>query len=1140
MYSDEGNRLVSSSGIKGGLQSKSSRFDSADKKNTTSSSLLGLDRLAAEIRGDQNYERHKHNNYSSNGKYDCRKTTNHESRCSKDDNFERKRDHHQNKLQKNKRGRDHDHNYDRSYNSGGNYARHDERRRDDYRHSNDMKHRRDRHENRGKNKEYRRDHYIDNTNCHMKSHHQHNNNSNNFCNDHGYNYHCYDGNDSSNKKTTSFTKIELNKKEKKSRNSYNNKNEDYAFDREFYLSEEGTMTEAIDGSYSQYFFGSDDKMAEREEKMHQGTKSTKMGMKQSQMQRDQSAWEDNRLRVSGAGGYENLSMNTDEDETRVSLLVHHLKPPFLDGKQNYSTQLSMVPVIKDPGADMAQNCVRGSRLLREIRERKGRNKMRTRFWELGGSRMGDAIGIKKEITNDEKKEERNDLDDKVDYKGSSSFGSHIKNKKAGVVSEFSLSKTLNQQRKFLPIFSVRESLLQVIRDNQIIIVVGETGSGKTTQLTQYLHESGITKFGMIGCTQPRRVAAMSVARRVAEEMEVELGTTVGYAIRFEDLTSKDTLIKYMTDGVLLRESLKDGDLDQYSAIIMDEAHERSLSTDVLFGILRRVAAKRRDIKLIITSATMDANRFSDFFGGVPVFHIPGRTFKVEAFYARSACEDYVEAAVKQVLTIHLSHPPGDILVFMTGQEDIDATCEIIAERAAALENIKPLLLLPMYSQLPADLQAKIFDKPDNDVRKCIVSTNIAETSLTVDGIKYVIDCGYGKLKVYNSKVGMDALQITPISQANANQRMGRAGRTGTGTCFRLYTERQYVTELLPNQVPEIQRTNLANVVLLLKSLGVANLLDFDFMDPPPQENILNSMYQLWVLGALDNSGSLTTLGMKMVEFPLDPSLAKMIITAEKLECTVEVLIVVSMLSVPNVFFRPKDREEESDNAREKFMVPESDHLTFLNVYLQWKNHRYSTDWCLEHFIHPKAMVKAREILSQLEDIMSQQKVKKVSCEGSWDVIRKCICSSYFYNSARMKSIGEYSNMLTGTKSHLHPSSALYGLGYTPDYICYHEVILTSKEYMSCVTAVDGAWLAELGPMFFSVKESYASQLQICITESENPKKIDKLTEGYDVEKMDKDSSASTTIPSSSLSSSSSSPSFFHQIIKKKKKKRIGL
>ena len=239
---------------------------------------------------------------------------------------------------------------------------------------------------------------------------------------------------------------------------------------------------------------------------------------------------------------------------------------------------------------------------------------------------------------------------------------------------------------------------------------------------------------------------------------------------------------------------------------------------------------------------------------------------------------------------------------------------------------------------------------------------------------------------------------------------------------------------------------------------------------------MNSMYQLWVLNALDNTGGLTPLGRKMVEFPLDPPLAKMLIYSDLLGCSAEILIVVSMISIPGIFFRPKDREEESDSAREKFFVPESDHLTMLNVYNQWKIQKYSSQWCTDHFIHAKGMRKAREVHAQLSDIMKQQKMSIVSSGGSWDIVRKAICSSYFYNSGRIKGIGEYVNMLTGIPAALHPSSALFGLGYTPDFVVYHELILTTKEYMSCVTAVEGEWLAELGPMFFTVKESYKTRL----------------------------------------------------------------
>ena len=864
------------------------------------------------------------------------------------------------------------------------------------------------------------------------------------------------------------------------------------YDRNFYLSEEGPTQgdEAGEG-----FLGSKAKFKEREDRMSRDrakgdVKRAGMSAKKSQVHADQEAWEDKVMLQSGVSVVsEARTVFDSEEDSRVTLIVHNLRPPFLDSGTEFSLQQSTVSTIRDHSSDMAVNARKGSKSLKENRERREMMKMRKKFWELGGSKMGNIIGVE---APDEEETEKvpeakevggsgDKMDEDEDFKADGTFAKHMKKNEAQ--SEFAKTKTMRQQREFLPVYAVKDELLNIVRENQVTIIVGETGSGKTTQLTQYLHESGFTEFGKIGCTQPRRVAAMSVAKRVAEEMDVTLGDECGYAIRFEDMTSEKTVIKYMTDGVLLRESLREPDLDQYSCIVMDEAHERSLHTDVLFGILKKIVSRRRDMKLIVTSATLNAERFSSFFGGVPVFHIPGRTFHVDTYYAKVPPDDYVEAAVKQALTIHLSNPTGDILIFMTGQEDIEATCDMIAERIGELgDKVPPLLLLPMYSQLPADLQAKIFQCAESGQRKCIVSTNIAETSLTVDGIKYVIDSGYNKLKVYNPKIGMDALQLTPESQANANQRKGRAGRTGPGYCYRLYTERQYVSDLMPNQVPEIQRTNLSNVVLLLKSLGVDDLLSFDFMDPPPQENISNSMYQLWVLGALNNSGNLTELGRKMVEFPLDPPLAKMLIFAEKMGVTQEILIVVSMLSVPGVFFRPKDREEESDAAREKFFVPESDHLTFLNVYTQWKQKQYSASWCNDHFIHPKGMKKAREVHQQLLDIMKTQKVQHLSSGGDWDIVRKAICSSYFYNSARIKGVGEYVNMLTGIPSALHPSSALFGLGYTPDYVCYHELIMTQKEYMSCVTAVEGEWLAEMGPMFFSVKNDFGSKKAPKVTE----------------------------------------------------------
>lgn len=812
------------------------------------------------------------------------------------------------------------------------------------------------------------------------------------------------------------------------------------------------------------FAGTSSEYVARKEEQIEKRRNRKVSAQRQQIDKDNELWERNRMLTSGVVHAINVNNDLDEENVdRVHLLVHNIVPPFLDGRIVFTKQPEPVIPVKDPTSDMAMNARKGSALVKAFREQKERRKAQKKHWKLEGTKIGNIMGIQK------KEEEMEDGPTKDAYK----YAEHMDNQPQEVESksDFVKKMTISEQRRFLPVFAVREELLQVIRENSVVIIVGETGSGKTTQLTQYLHEEGFSRLGMIGCTQPRRVAAMSVAKRVSDEMHTKLGDEVGYAIRFEDCSSPNTVIKYMTDGILLREGLREPDLDNYCAIIMDEAHERSLSTDMLFGLLREVVARRSDLKLIVTSATMDSTKFSAFFGNVPTFTIPGRTFPVETFFAKNVCEDYVDGAVKQALQIHLQPEEGDILIFMPGQEDIEVTCEVLTERLTDLDSAPPLTVLPIYSQLPADLQAKIFQRAPPGQRKCIVATNIAETSLTVDGIMYVIDSGYCKLKVYNPRIGMDALQIYPVSQANARQRAGRAGRTGPGKAFCLYTQRQYQHELLSSTVPEIQRTNLANTVLLLKSLGVEDLLAFHFMDPPPQDTILNSMYQLWILGALDGTGALTSLGRQMAEFPLDPPQCHMLIVSAEMGCSVEVLIIVSMLSVPSVFYRPQGREEEADSVKEKFQVPESDHLTLLHLYNQWKANNYSGQWCTEHFVHGKAMRKVREVRQQLKDIMQAQRLPLVSCGTDWDTVRKCICSAYFQQAARLKGIGEYVNCRTGMPCHLHPTSALFGLGNSPDYVVYYELMMTTKEYMHCVTAVDGRWLAELGPMFFSVKET---------------------------------------------------------------------
>lgn len=860
-----------------------------------------------------------------------------------------------------------------------------------------------------------------------------------------------------------------------------------AMDRDWY---EGGEHGHSFGDETHHPFGSTDLSwadQQREVAMFERKNNKRMSAKAIQKQRDTDEWEANRMVTSGIAHrrYFTNAFEDDDESRRVHLLLHDLKPPFLDGKTVFTKQLEPISAVRDPQSDMAVFSRKGSRVVKERRQQKERQKQAQAATNVAGTAFGNIMGVQDE-EGDSAAPTANGVEG-----GKNKFSYHAKNSQGQ--SNFSKSKSMQEQREFLPAFAVREEVLRVFRDNQVTIVVGQTGSGKTTQLTQFLYEDGYAKNGIIGCTQPRRVAAMSVAKRVSEEMVVNLGAEVGYAIRFEDCTSQETAIKYMTDGVLLRECLTEPDLDKYSCIIMDEAHERALNTDILMGLFKKVLARRRDLKLIVTSATMNAKRFSEFYGGAPEFIIPGRTFPVDKQFKQTPEEDYVNAAVQQAVKIHVSHGPGDILVFMTGQEDIEVTCELIGERLRQIDEPNKLSILPIYSQMPADLQSKIFERAEPGVRKVIVATNIAETSLTVDGIMYVVDAGFSKLKVYNPRVGMDALQITPISQANADQRAGRAGRTGPGRSFHLYTERAYCEEFYIQTIPEIQRTNLANTVLLLKSLGVQNLLEFDFMDPPPQEAISTALFELWALGALDNLGNLQPLGRAMSGFPMDPSLSKILITSARPEyaCSQEMLTIVSMLSVPSVFYRPKERQDEADAARERFSVPESDHLTLLHVYQQWYTLGHRSDaWCAKHFLHSKSLRRATEIRDQLMEGMNQHSLSIVACGADWDPLRKAICSGFYHQAAIVKGIGEYANLRTAMTMQLHPTSALYGSGVLPNYVVYHELVMTSKEYMSVVTAVDPYWLADLGAVFYAVKEKNYSHVEKRIEEREISRRME--------------------------------------------------
>lgn len=387
-------------------------------------------------------------------------------------------------------------------------------------------------------------------------------------------------------------------------------------------------------------------------------------------------------------------------------------------------------------------------------------------------------------------------------------------------------------RKSLPVWQAKEDFIKMLNSHQTVILVGETGSGKTTQIAQFIAEAGYCTEKRIVCTQPRRVAAMSVARRVADEMDVQLGQEVGYSIRFEECTGPKTFLKFATDGMLLREAMTDHTLSNYSIVILDEAHERTLSTDILFGLLKEIAGKRPDLKIVVMSATLEAEKFQDYFLDAPLIKVPGRMHPVEIFYTQEPEKDYLEASVRTVVQIHTAEPEGDVLLFLTGEEEIEDACRKISREIEALgKAVGPAKVIPLYSTLPPHQQQRIFDpappaaRPGGPPgRKIIISTNIAETSLTIDGIVYVIDPGFSKQKVYNPRQRVESLLVSPISRASAHQRAGRAGRTRPGKCFRLYTEESFQRDLQEQTYPEILRSNLGSVVLQLKKLGIDDLV----------------------------------------------------------------------------------------------------------------------------------------------------------------------------------------------------------------------------------------------------------------------------------------------------------------------------
>ncbi|GME62145.1 putative ATP dependent RNA [Neofusicoccum parvum] len=651
----------------------------------------------------------------------------------------------------------------------------------------------------------------------------------------------------------------------------------------------------------------------------------------------------------------------------------------------------------------------------------------------------------------------------------------------------------------LPIARHRDALLYLIETFPVTIVVGHTGSGKTTQIPQFLDQAGWCAEGkLMAVTQPRRVAATSVAARVAEEMGCNLGQGVGYSIRFEDVTSAATRIKFLTDGMLLREALVDPLLSRYSVIMVDEAHERSLSSDLLLGLLKKIRKKRPELRIVVSSATLQAEDFLRFFVGDAakesnasgelggsvgrIISLEGRMYPVDIHYLEQPAEDYVERAVKTVFDIHTQEPEGDILIFLTGREEIETALEMIADRAVNLDPKAPSIqALPLYAGLPTDQQMYVFDPAPENVRKVIIATNIAEASVTIDGIVYVIDSGYVKLRAYNPNTGIETLTATPVSKASATQRAGRAGRTKPGKCYRLYTEQAW--DSLPEAtVPEIQRSNLAPVILQLKSLGIDNIARFDYLTPPPAELIIRALELLYSLGALDDYAKLTKpLGTRMAELAVEPMMAKVLLSSPDFGCLSEVLSIAAMTSLQgNVWFSHEGQKKAQESARRKFAVEEGDHLTLLNVYHAFVTKgKKDAKWCRDNYLNFKSMARAVSIRNQLrkylerlglnvEESLSSSSVLRVGGPDKAEQIRRCLTTGFFAHAARMQPDGTFKTIDGGMVLHAHPTSLMFNR--KADWVIFHEIMETgNKTFIRDITKIEKNWLLEYAPQYYSTR-----------------------------------------------------------------------
>ncbi|KAF9021693.1 P-loop containing nucleoside triphosphate hydrolase protein [Hymenopellis radicata] len=618
------------------------------------------------------------------------------------------------------------------------------------------------------------------------------------------------------------------------------------------------------------------------------------------------------------------------------------------------------------------------------------------------------------------------------------------------------SLSLSSQRERLPIFKHREKLLYCIDKFGVTIVVGQTGCGKTTQLPQYLYEAGWAAEGnIIACTQPRRVAATSVAGRVATEVGSMLGDEVGYTIRFEDLSDKErTRILYMTDGMLFRETLVDPLLTRYSVIMIDEAHERSVYTDLLLGILKKIRRKRPSLRLIVSSATLDATYFLDYFSSgnaadeATIVTLEGRMYPVDVAYSEQPQPDYVRAAAEAAYNINLQPTPGDILIFLTGREEIESCLEAMSELLVSLpRSAKRLVPLALHAGLTTAEQLRVFETPEQGSRKVIVSTNIAEASVTIEGIKFVIDCGFVKIRTYNPSTGLSSLATVPTSVAHL---------LSTIPHVRL----RIAARAMP---PEITRTDMTTPILQLKSLGVDDLMKFEWVTAPPAECVLRALEGLVASGMIGEDGRLTVMGEQVAECPVEVGIARMLFKSKEYDCGEEILTIAAMTSVQDVFVIPDGAPGAlAELERRKFTAEEGDHLTLLNAYNAFVRHGKSSGWCKSHALSFRGMSRAVSIRAQLKKYMQRFNLPLNSCQGDAKRLRRCLVSGYWRNGARWMADGTYRSVRGNKILATHPTSVLFTRKPRSGWVVFHEMEETKKTQIRILTEIEPDWLVEHG------------------------------------------------------------------------------